>query len=230
MRRTDFIENILGGVFAVIAVCAAVLEMVVNGVSTETVIACIKDVFGTLVVVVLFLAIIKDKIPSRDFKKAFDRAMEDVCEKYSPLVRKEVFTLPSDGVETKQQLAKAAKLNSVLCYEMADNINVLFKEPCNNYKRFLEISTKNNETIVTLLIRKTFFNHANFSENTLLTVENKIHTNLSARYGSYKCQNNPSASTVTINFGRQLINKHDAAELAELVDHAIMLYIAESKK
>ena len=92
MDRNDFIEKILGGVFAVVAIIAAIAEIFVNGLSASTLIGGIKDVFGTLAVVVLFFAVVKDKIPSKDFRKAFDEAMASVCDKYSPLIRKEVIS------------------------------------------------------------------------------------------------------------------------------------------
>lgn len=76
MERNDFIEKILGGVFALISIGAAVAEMLLNGFSTESIVGGIKDIFGTLVVVVLFLAIAKDIVPKIKFEDKLKNALE----------------------------------------------------------------------------------------------------------------------------------------------------------
>lgn len=76
MNRDDFIDKILGGIFAVVAIVAAVIELVLGDISTATVAACIKDVFSTLAVVVLFFAVIKDRIPKIKFEKRLQSAIE----------------------------------------------------------------------------------------------------------------------------------------------------------
>lgn len=58
MDRNDFIEKYLGGVFAAIAVLAAILEMIFNGISTDTILSCIKDIAGTAVVIILWISLI----------------------------------------------------------------------------------------------------------------------------------------------------------------------------
>ena len=229
MERNDFIEQILGGIFAVIAICAAIAELIINGCSAATIAAGIKDVFGTLVVVVLFLAVIKDNFPARNFKGAFDQGMNRVIPKYGSLVRKEEASSTSQTAETKHALAKRNKLEAVICYEMADNINVLFGTPCGNYKRFLEIETKTT-TQVKLLVRKSFFDHPGFSEATLNTIGNNIKINLTTNFKDYKVEYDEKNHNVLINTDKVMKSKTDAIELAKLVDASIMLYIAESKK
>ena len=91
VEKQDFIEKILGGIFAVIAVLAAIAEVVINGISAATVAAGIKDVFSTLVVIVLFFAVIKDSIPKHytDYKKAFDDTMKELVVKYNPILTRD---------------------------------------------------------------------------------------------------------------------------------------------
>lgn len=227
MDRNDFIEKIIGGVFAVIAVIAAVAEMLIGGVSSATVVACVKDVFGTLAVVILFLAVIKDKIPSRDFRKAFDNAMSEVCQKYSPLIRKEV--MKTDKAETSSQQNKAAKLEKTICYQMADNINVIFGVNCNNYPRFLEIENRET-TMVKLLIRKSFFNCENFSDSMLQEITKKIKENLELKFRDYSFTADEKKNEIYINTNRLMSSNKDAKLLSDFIDNAVMLYIAESKK
>lgn len=59
MDKIDLGEKVWGFIFGVIAIIAAVLEMFANGISTASILGAIKDVFGTLVVVVVFYLVIK---------------------------------------------------------------------------------------------------------------------------------------------------------------------------
>ena len=63
MENLDFKEKIWGGIFGVIAIIAAVAELLINGVNAGSVAAAIKDVFGTLVVILVFVAVIKERFP-----------------------------------------------------------------------------------------------------------------------------------------------------------------------
>lgn len=227
MDRNDFIEKILGGVFAVVAVIAAIVEIFVAGFSASSIISGIKDVFGTLAVVVLFFAVIKDKIPSKDFRKAFDTAMENVCDKYKPLVKKEI--LATRKTESVNIQSKAAKLEKTICYQMADNINVIFGVPCNNYPRFMEIENKDT-TVVKLLIRKSFFNYNGFVDSVLPEITSKIKENLELKFRDFSFTADPKKNEIYINTNRLMFSNKDARELADFIDNVIMLYIAESKK
>lgn len=229
MNRDDFIDKIIGGVFALVAVVAAILELVLGGISATSIAACIKDIFGTLTVVVLFFAVIRDKIPSRDFRKAFDSAMVDISQKYTPLIRKEEMTVTDDENVSTTVSAKKKKLDSVICYAMAANLNALFGASCNDYPRFLEIHN-NSTTVVKLLIRKKFFDYADFGETSLNDIANKIKDNLAIKFSEYSFSVDEKKHEIYINTNRQMKTNKDALELAHLVDNVVMLYIAESKK
>jgi len=227
MDRNDFIENILGGIFAVIAVAAAVAELFIGGVTAASAAACVKDIFGTLTVVVLFFAMVRDKLPRADFRQRFDAEMDAACEKYGALVRKETLNSAAEQ-DTKYAAAKRNKLASTICYVMADNINVMFGTPCNNYQRFLEVQN-GDAAAAKFLLRKTFFNSPDFNENTLKSIGAKLYINLSAKYGG-DWHHDEKKNEITVSFGRALKSSRDARMLAEICDHAVMLYVAESKK
>ncbi len=61
MDRIDLQEKVWGFIFGVVAIIAAILEMIVNGFSVASVLGAIKDVFGTLVVVVVFYLIVMNR-------------------------------------------------------------------------------------------------------------------------------------------------------------------------
>lgn len=228
MNRDDFIDKILGGIFAVVAIVAAIIELVIGDISTATVAACIKDVFSTLAVVVLFFAVIKDKMPARNFRQAFEREMVEISAKYAPLIRKEEAPEAQD-VESASYIARKKKLDSVICYDMASNLNVIFGAPCNDYPRFLEIHSRET-TVVKFLIRKKFFDSPEFTETTLIQVANNIYINLFPKFNKYNFTVDEKKNEIKVDTGRLMASKKDAIELANLIDNAVMLYIAESKK
>ena len=228
MNRDDFIDKILGGIFAVVAIVAAIIELVIGDISTATVAACIKDVFSTLAVVVLFFAVIKDKMPARNFRQAFEREMVEISAKYAPLIRKEEAPEAQD-VESASYIARKKKLDSVICYDMASNLNVIFGAPCNDYPRFLEIHSRET-TVVKFLIRKKFFDSPEFTETTLIQVANNIYINLFPKFNKYNFTVDEKKNEIKVDTRRLMASKKDAIELANLIDNAVMLYIAESKK
>jgi hypothetical protein len=59
LNKEDFQEKFWGGIFGVIAIAAAIGEAFSNGISLPTILGAIKDVSGTLIVVVLLVAFIK---------------------------------------------------------------------------------------------------------------------------------------------------------------------------
>ena len=76
MERNEFIEKIIGGVFAVISIVAALVEMALDSFSVAAIVGGVKDIFGTLVVVVLFFAVARDIIPKIKFKDRLTNAIE----------------------------------------------------------------------------------------------------------------------------------------------------------
>lgn len=84
-------ETILGGVFGIIAVVAACLEMQANGFSTATILGGIKDIAGTMVAVMVFLIAIRSLIPKKErmtFEEKLIGALSDWQQSNSTLIVK----------------------------------------------------------------------------------------------------------------------------------------------
>ena len=60
MDKMDNIEKLWGGLFGIAAIVAAIVEMFINGVNASSVISMIKDVSGTMVVVLILIAFINN--------------------------------------------------------------------------------------------------------------------------------------------------------------------------
>ena len=59
MNKEEFQEKFWGGIFGIIAIAAAIGEAFANGISLSTILGAVKDISGTLVVVVLLVTFIK---------------------------------------------------------------------------------------------------------------------------------------------------------------------------
>jgi len=84
-------ETILGGVFGIIAIVAALLEMQANGFSTLSFFGGIKDIAGTMVVVMVFLIAIRSLIPQKEkltFEEKIIAALSDWQKSNSTLIEK----------------------------------------------------------------------------------------------------------------------------------------------
>ena len=65
MDKLDIKEKIWGGIFGVVAIIAAIAEMFVNGLDFASICGMIKDVSGTLVVVIVMVAVVKLMTPKK---------------------------------------------------------------------------------------------------------------------------------------------------------------------
>lgn len=73
MDKIDLQEKILGGIFGVIAIIAAVAEMFASGVNAASICSMIKDVFGTLVVVIVMVTVAKLMAPKKQLMTFEDK-------------------------------------------------------------------------------------------------------------------------------------------------------------
>lgn len=81
MDKLDLQEKIWGGVFGVIAIIAAIGEMLVNGINKASVLGAIKDVAGTLVMVVLLVVVIKSLMPKK-YALSFEERLTNALVKW----------------------------------------------------------------------------------------------------------------------------------------------------
>lgn len=103
MDKIDFQERKWGFVFGIIAMIAAVLEMIVNGISASSILGALKDIFGTMVVVVVFFLVIKNmpKKP-KNLLEILETTVETWGLENAPLIFKTIgYTQSKDSVYTQ---------------------------------------------------------------------------------------------------------------------------------
>lgn len=91
MDKIDFQEKVLGGIFGGIAIIAAIAEMFINGIDAASIVGAIKDVFGTLIVIVLFITFIR-QLPKKpkNITERLEKSIEDWGNDNAPLIFKTV--------------------------------------------------------------------------------------------------------------------------------------------
>ncbi len=209
VEKQDFIEKILGGIFAVIAVLAAIAEVVINGVSAATVAAGIKDVFSTLVVIVLFFAVIKDSIPKHytDYKKAFDDTMKELVIKYNPILTKDN--------------------DNNYRYNINSNLAYICGEKSGNQRTFFDYT----EDSLTFSVKKEIFmgrtteSFDEMQKKIISQIELKLKENF-----DYIDEFTQIKDGFIVKIKRQNKILKQAESMKKIVDNVLILFIAESKK
>ena len=165
MERNDFIEKIIGGIFALIAIIAAAAEMIIGGFSVEAIVGGIKDIFGTLVVVVLFFTVVQEIVPKVKFEDRLSAAINEWQKENSNMVIRD----PASDIEHLGQAPSCFSLN--LKTDVAD----FYKGVATTKKKGLFVRmpllTKENfskeQIILTFYLNKgTFFSHLPKGEDT----------------------------------------------------------------
>ncbi len=221
-------ETAVGGIFGLVAIVAILFEMNISNFDSSSIAGGIKDIFSTLVVVVLLFKILKDFLKKSDFRSCFDNAMEQICVKYKPLISKEI---TPQKKETNSQINKAKHLKDFICYEISNNVDSLFDGEKSASHRFVEIDNNQGSTVLKLLVRTKFFKKAVSESNTIKDIATRIKNSLESSYPAYNIKTEPAGenTNVVVTFDKLLKSEDDALAIANLIDKAIFLYVLEAK-
>jgi len=221
MDKMDRDEKLWGGIFGVIAIAAAFAEMFINGVDASSITGAIKDIFGTLVVVVLLVAFIRN-LPKKpkNFRELFDADMNEIEQAYSPLIVKYV---PKD---TATESAKA-KNENVIRYDILSSVDALFGKAQADHLRLFELNAEKPEKIC-FYVREKFFGKPFDAKE----IAENISGRLQVKFADYSVTHGADSSgeTITVNFNKSMETEQDAAELISLINAAILLFVARNKK
>ena len=204
-------ETLWSGILGIIAVLAAVVELILSGIEALTVVAAVKDIASTLAVVMVLILAIKQTIHKepKTFDEVFSVEMEKVTRKYAPLLQKQ-----EDG---KHRYFIASKLSAI-------NDNT----PGAYHKFFDLVKT----TEVEISISKTVFVGAGGSGELFKATKGKIVSSIENKCHSYdiieKCE--ISANGMKLIFDKPLVTATDASALADVMDCVLLTFVAEYKR
>ena len=203
-------EVLFGGIFGIIAILAALGEMLINGISAESVLSAIKDIAGTIVAVMVFVIAIEHLLVRKvtDFEGVFSAEMEKVITKYSPILSKD------ENVKGR--------------YKIASNLDSIVGKETGAYHTMFDLSSRND---ITFNISKTVF--MGKSKESFDDLQQKISTQIGSKIkSSFDIVESFEITSkgVKFNFSNALKTNDDAVQLAEIVDCVILLYFIEYRK
>ncbi len=210
----DSIEKIVGGIFGIIAIIAAVVEMALGGFDAAAVAGGVKDIAGTLVTIVMLVVAINAlkprKKPAEDFEGRFGEEMERVIAKYDPLIRKD------ETVKGR--------------YNIADDMAVLYENKKCGYDRLFDFDYEKGE--LTFFVHKKLFmgrSKDDFSDMQVSIIKD-IAPKAASTYDILDKTYKQNRDGFTLTFSRELCTGEDASKVVDVIDKIILLYIAEYKK
>lgn len=216
MKKLDFseydnFEKIGGGILGAVAIVSAILEMIFNGISAASVMGAIKDVSGTLIVVMVLLMALKKLFPKkpRGFSATFYHEMKALVEKYNPIIK----YVDSEKIE----------------FNIADNIACLYGENEGAYHRLFAFSE--NEKSITFKTSKTVFfgRTPEDHENDLKEIALDIAKTVAHSFNSIE-KFVGNKDSFTLFFKENFESDASARELVEIIDKILLLYVARCKK
>lgn len=221
MDRNDFIEKVIGGILGAVAIIAAIVEMILGGFSAESIVAAIKDISGTLIVVVLLVAFVKS-LPKKpkNFREQFEADMSEIEQTYAPLIVKYV---PKD---TAKESAKA-KNEKTIRYDILSSVDALFGKEQADHLRLFELNAEKPEKMC-FYVREKFFGKPFDAKE----IAENLSGRLQAKFPDYSVTHSADSSgeTITVNFNKAMETEQDAAALVNLINAAILLFVARNKK
>lgn len=155
MDKLEIREKLWGGIFGTIAIFAAVAEMFVCGVNLSSVFGMIKDVFGTLVVVLVMVTVAKTIMPKKEtltFEDKLSNTLNHWVDAHSNMVVK-TSKMPQ-GHENDFGISMTTDINRFY------NTEKLKSDNGNGVGRFLRITHIDKETYKNNNVKLEFFINA----------------------------------------------------------------------
>lgn len=208
-------EEFWGGVFGIVAIAAAIVALVLGEIDASSVWDCVKDVAGTLVVVMVLFS----NIPkfAKDFKAAFINAMEEIIEKYNPLISTAEITDKKSIEENHDKIR----------YTIANNTNCIFNEKTEEYNKFFDFDFTNN-SIQFYVSEGIFITSKKVQIIDIEDIKSKFIQKLMVYSKIANAASNSDG--IKVSFKEPLSKRKDVDTVKQMIDDMVFYYIAQSKK
>lgn len=212
MKKIGY-ETFWGGIFGGIAILTAIFSLIFGEFTVSAVADCVKDVAGTLVVVIVLFVAIKQLLPKKsgDFNGAFEAEMKTVIAKYEPLISRD------------EKYFNEGKI----MYRIVPNFDAIFGEKPQAAVKLFDFD---GHQTLNFSVTKTIFVGKGGED---FTQQDKIIGDITHKIRSMfleKMECFQQKEGFSIRFNEPLINEEDAALIAQVIDIVIFYYIAENKK
>ena len=207
------IETAFAGLFGLIAIIAVFFEMAIAGFDSASIAGGVKDIAGTIIAVVMLIIAIRALAPKKKivggFEETFNKEMDKVISKYSPLIQE-------DGSVKGR-------------YNIADDMSVLYQNIDCKYHRIFDFDYKGE---LSFIVSKTLFMGKTKNDFTELQtiIINSITSKITGEYDILNEKYKPIQDGFKLTFKQELLTPEDAVKVVEVIDKVILLYIVECKK
>lgn len=209
-KDEDSIEKIVGGIFGAVAIVAAVVEMAIGGFDGAAVAGGIKDIAGTLITIVMLVVAINALRPKEKkitgFDQIFELEMNAVMEKYDPMV-------------TYAGLESSKSFTDMMTYKIANKLDCVSGNASGAYNKLFRV--KEGVAHIDFSVSETVF--PGRRESVAALVVGKI----AQSHGDFISKIETTKEGFTMKFDHPLVTDGDARELGRIVDHILLLYLAE---
>lgn len=228
MDTLDFKEKIWGGIFGVVAILAALGEMIVNGISVTSVLAAVKDISGTLVVVVLLVAVVKSLFPKK-YKKSFSERMESAFDEWREnngnMIAKDD---KSDGSPDQYGLSMQTDMNAFYGKSGSRKLGVFFRMPAFSS----DVWKKGDINIEFWLNRGTFFQGRTDltdeqKDAQLVLLRNQFEKYIALKYSDF-CTASSTGNKVNVKIKQPIQQDEEIRELIELINSMYQAYLVSA--
>lgn len=211
-KDDDSIEKVVGGIFGVIAVIAIIYEMYLGGFDKSATTGGIKDLAGTLITIVMLFVAIKALKPKKkkqeDFESVMKEEMDAILNKYSPIIS----FWGKETIESREMDR----------YNISNKLDALSTNEPGGNNKFFRIAKDIKE--IEFSVSETVF------PTRREAVASRISSKLALTYNDFVGDIKINKVGFVLVFKEPLTTGEDARIVAEIIDHALLLYVAEFKK
>ncbi len=211
-KDDDSLEKVVGGIFGVIAVFAIVYEMYLGGFDESAIAGGIKDIAGTLITIVMLFVAINALKPKKkkqeDFESVLNEEMDVILKKYRPIIS----FWGKETIDNKEMDR----------YNIANKLDALSTNEPGGNNKFFRIAKDIKE--IEFSVSETVFPARKEA------VASRISSKLALTYNNFIEDIKASKVGFILVFKEPLTTGEDARTVSEIIDHALLLYVAEFKK
>lgn len=237
-------ETRIGGLSAIVAIVAAIIEMYINGFTSVAIASGVKDIAGTMVAVLVFLFAVRNiwpKVGEETYEHALENGFNVLISKYEPLLIKAIVNEKTDDA-TKKLLTKINRYNLLTKFEWllkTGKSDDEIKNQGSTSNRGGTVGRFIDFDIVAPKYADFFMNQSTFGKKTddednfevkrdVFSAE--VASCINVQYKNF-CKAKHSSLGVHVQFLKSegLNNPDDARKLIELVEYVLMLYIVRYK-
>ena len=212
MEKLDIQEKVIAFILGIIAIIAVIFEMVIAGFELSSVAGGIKDIAGTILDVIMLVLVFRAFLPKKKtegFQDRFNLEIEKIIQKYSPVIT-------FFGIESTKKIQDAYR------YNIANKLDCIStKVPGGNNKFF---RVKKGVQEIEFSVSQTVFSDRKEA------VASRIASRIKDSHNEYIEDAIPSNEGFILQFKSPLLNEEDAVTISQIIDHILLLYIAEYKK